>query len=278
MPVYVLDPNADDRELEQLLGYLKAYTTLTASDLIKMYIDNAIPYAALPMYTGETPPENTGEQGPSNVNDEPNYGINTAEDGTEYVEFRNKSLYAALLEYFGLDRWHGDYITPDMLKQIYTINVKVKPEYSYFYDNKGLREEFGLDCKYIEYTINGKTLDILPEKFMEGGVIEGHMENASLDIFDYFNYENGYYITKPDLSLEDKLAIYAILAWGGAIRMPVEQNPDGSYYTTMFNASPSIYLLGFLARYYDEAVYEYSDTVYMPNLQDFNVDGMPAAR
>ena len=179
------------------------------------------------------------------------------------------------------------YITPDMLAQIYSIEVNVKPEYNYLYENTSLFKEFGIEGQYLEYTINGKTLDLLPEKFMEGGVLEGHMEQASLDILDYFDYEpsymteegiigsgSGHYITKPDMSQRDKLLIYSILTWGADIRMPVEKNSDGSYYTDITQASWSIYMLGVAARYYDQSVYDYSDSVYMPNLQTFDVSGM----
>lgn len=279
VPVYILDPNASDRELFYLLGNLKTYTALSGDDLIGMYEANGIPYEDLPMFTGEnyTQDSDFGEDArpAAEAPAEPEYGIQTAADGTEYIEFKNKSLYAALLEYFKLDRWF-DYITPAMLSQIYSIEVKVRPEYNYIYDNKGLREDFGLDCKYIEYTINGKTLDILPERFIEGGVLEGHMEQASLDIYKYFDYENGYYITKPDLTIEDKLLIYDVLAWGGAVRTPVERAEDGSYYyTTFFNTSQSMYVLGFLARYYDLPAYDSADIIYMPNLAEFKVEGMP---
>ncbi|MCL2815853.1 MAG: hypothetical protein FWD23_14755, partial [Oscillospiraceae bacterium] len=193
VPIYICDPHASGRELFFLLSILEIYTELTGDELIYMYETNGIPYEELPMFTGENfaeDEENVQSTVETQKEPEPDYGVNTAEDGTKYIEFKNKSLYAALLEYFDLDRWF-DRITPDMLWQIDSIEVKVKPEYSYIYDNKGLREEFGLDCKYIEYTINGKTLGILPEKFMEGGALEGHMEQAALDIYEYFNYENG---------------------------------------------------------------------------------------
>ena len=274
VPIYVLDPYASDRELFAILGFLKTYTSLVGEDLIQMYEDYGIPYENYDLFMGESYTEEIYTDVEIGVPAVPNYGLNIADDGTEYLEFKNESLYAALIEYFGLDRWYGNYITLDMLNQINSISVKVRPEYNYFYDNVGLREEFGLDCKYIEYTINGKTLDILPEKFMEGGVLEGHMEQESLDINQYFDYESGYYITKTDLSLEDKLLIFKIIAWGGAIRMPVERNDDGSYYTTLYNASPSIYLLGFPARYYDQTEYDSTDIAYMPYLQEFNVGGM----
>ena len=286
VPVYVCDPNASARELMQLLSILKFYTYL-GSDLLQMCQDFDIPYEIPKNFVDGSyvevdengnvvvAGESTAESQPP---EPPSYGMKTAEDGTQYLEFKNKSLYAALMEYFGLDRWYGDYITSDMLKQITSLSARIRPEYSYLYDNIGLREEFGLNCQYIEYTINGKTLDILPEKFKEGGVLEGHMEMAELDINDYFDYDNGYYVTKPGLSVEDKLRIYKILAWGGAMRTPVEQNSDGSYYTTFDNASWSIYTLGFLARYYDQPkpkpdTYNseyFSDCIYMPNLPQTN--------
>ncbi|MCL1792369.1 MAG: hypothetical protein FWG34_00715 [Oscillospiraceae bacterium] len=292
LPVYVFDPHASNREIAQILGFLKTYTTLLGDELIQMYLDNGIPYADLPMLTGEDfegeDSTSVTQQHPSEVTIEPIYGLCPTEDGAKYLEFKNRSLYGALMEYFGMDRWIGDRITLDMLARINSIKIEVKPEYSYIYDNKGLREEFGLDCKYIEYTINGKTLDILPEKFMEGGVLEGHMEQAGLDINEYFDYEPGhydsdyyvagYFVTKPSLTLEEKLRVYETLAWGGAVRMPVEQNDDGSYRTNFYNASPSIYLIGFPSRYYDQSEYDAEDTQYMPNLQEFGVSGMPTSK
>ena len=274
--VYVCDPHASERELLVLLGALKINTTLLGEDLIQMYIDYDIPYKDYDLFTGESLTEEDNDEDftaqSSNEIELPNYGINITDDGTQYLVFKNESLYAALMEYFGMNRWHGDNITLDMLNQINSIDIKVKPEYNYLYDDIGLREEFNLDCKYIEYTINGKTLDILPEKFMEGGVLEGHKEMAELDINQYFDYESGYYITKTDLSLDEKLMIYKTLAWGGAVRTPVERNEVGDYYTTFYNASPSIYLLGFPARYYDKPAYDIADIIYMPNLHEINID------
>jgi|GEM_PF-6486647 len=219
--------------------------------------------------------ESSQPQGPSGIFEAPDYGINIADDGTEYLEFKNQSLYAALMEYFELDRWYGSYITPDMLSQIYSIDIKIKPEYNYIYDNIGLREEFNLDCQYIEYTINGKTLDILPEKFMEGGVIEPIFDE---NISEYFDYESGYYITKPDLGEIAKRDIYYDLAYNAAMRIPVYLNDDGSYFTSYSNGDWhiwSMYLLGFPARYYDKDEYDATDIAYMPNLTEFNVDGLP---
>ena len=236
----------------------------------------------------QSEPTGTGMlySGPSGVFEAPHYGLNTAADGTEYIEFKNKYLYAALMEYFGLDRWYN-YITPDMLKQITSININVKPEYNYLYDNIGLRDEFNLNCQYLEYTINGKTLDILPEKFIEGGVLEPALENESIDISEYFDYESGYqsesgnyisgyYIPKATLSTDDKLFIYGILAKSAAMRMAVYNNDDGSYFTVPM--SSSIFVLGLPTRYYDQHEYDVSDIAYMPNLQEFHVADMSVVK
>ena len=44
VPVYVLDPNITERELNNLLEYYQEYTDLTSDDIMQMYTDFAIPY------------------------------------------------------------------------------------------------------------------------------------------------------------------------------------------------------------------------------------------
>ena len=44
VPVYVLDPNISERELNTLLEYYQQYTNLTGDDIMQMYTDFAIPY------------------------------------------------------------------------------------------------------------------------------------------------------------------------------------------------------------------------------------------
>jgi hypothetical protein len=210
-------------------------------------------------------------QGPSGTFTPPNYGINIAPDGTEYLEFKNQSLKAAILEYFGLDWW--DYITLDMLNQIYSIDVNIKDEYNYIYDNVGLRDEFNLDCKYIEYTINGKTLDVLPEKFMEGGIIEPTFGD---NISEYFDYEPGYYITKTDLSDNVKKCLYYALADNAANRISVYIDGDGKYFTVTEN--PSMFVLGFTARYYDKDQFDATDLMYIMGAVEFNLNGITAQK
>ena len=235
--------------------------------------------------------QNSSDQPISGVFDPPNYGINPIEFdasyGTEYLEFKNISLQAAIAEYFaGTPEYFGFIpwlpITTDMLSQITSINVRRIPEYDYLYDYP--EAQMPSKGMYLEYTINGKTLDILPEFFMPD--IEMSFVQDSFDINQYFDkidtgtiFEAGglkdfpgyyHYTVKSDLSDKDgKLYLSSIFAKTALIRLAIYQDENGGYFTV---GRPDIW--GFTPRYYDQPEYDTTDIAYMPNLKDFTLDGI----
>ena len=217
------------------------------------------------------------DQSLSGIYEHPNYGINVTETdyfevpaGTVYLEFKNESLRAAIAEYFAVNDDYPEYfdfipwspVTLEMLNKITSISVRRIPEYDFVYDNSK-NHEIPLDGMYIEYTINGKTLDIVP-KFIRIDVADF--------VSDYIDNEHGllYYSPKAGLSKEDKLELYTKIAEFGFMRLAVYKD-DGSGYFTVGRPD----LLGFTARYYDKPEFDASDIAYMRNLTEFSVDGMP---
>ena len=206
--------------------------------------------------------------------------------GTEYLEFKNMSLRCAIAEYLSTLPEYSAFIpwlpiSTDMLKEITSISVRRIPAYDYIYDlpemqmpHKGM---------YLEYTINGKTLGILPEFLTPDS--EQMFENAELDINQYFDkvftgkifeatglrdfpeYYN--YIAKAGLSDNDKLFISSKFAWMGLARIAIYQDENGDYFTV---GRPDVW--GFTARYYDQPEYDATDINYMPNLKEFKLDGI----
>lgn len=237
---------------------------------------------------------NNSSQPISGVFEAPSYGLNVTEngyyglpDGTEYLEFKNESLKCAIAEYlastpeyFGIIPWQ--LITTEMLSKITSISVRRISEYDWVFDYPEAQMPY--KGMYLEYTINGKTLGILPEYYMPD--IEQFFEMNSLDINQYLDklptgimYDLGElkdfpeyysYTAKAGLSNDDKLQLLSKFAWGGLARLAVYQNDDGSYFTV---GRPDVF--GFTPRYYDRSEYDATDIAYMPNLIEFNVDGLP---
>lgn len=187
-------------------------------------------------------------------------------DGTETITFLNKSLQAAIEEYFVMALGNNDAITAKHLEEIKTMKVRLIPENDIYYD--GIFELHG--GHYIEYTINGVTLGLLPAYYSTDTLGLGLPCDILLEDGLYTPVEEDgisyYKLNNVDLTTQSEyFTKLAQATAGSSLLLDVINDEDGGFITEF--GSDSAWSTGICARYLDTPVFQTQDMKYFPNLE-----------
>ena len=210
--------------------------------------------------------------------EEYSYAVPT--DGSVISIPKNQSLDFAIREYFVMQNW--DYaknpLTSKHLDKITSIKAETDEALTEMLREAGVIEVFD-NCRYIRYTINGVTLDIIPRylaKMDYNGLWQGQ-EGWNLDVSELikasytFDEALGCYVLNEDITDEDKMTIFKAVSTTSLVKVALVDKTDDGVYLTQFGGSSKIG--GTPARYLDSvSTFDEADKALFANLTEWEIN------
>ncbi|MBQ8510316.1 MAG: M56 family metallopeptidase [Clostridia bacterium] len=214
----------------------------------------------------------------SAITDPMEYTFAIPTDGSTVTIPKNNSLDAAIREYFVMQNWaYEKYpLTSKHMEQITSIKAETDKELTALLKEAGAISAFD-NCRYICYTINGYTLDIIPHYLQEidySGLwqsLEGTAPAASALVKKSYTWSEEYacYILNDDVSSEDKFTLFKAFAENALMKVALVGKSEGGAYLTQFMTG-SARVGGIPARYLDGTdTFDETDKALFPNLEEW---------
>lgn len=134
-------------------------------------------------------------------------------------------------------------------------------------------------CRYIRYTINDYTLDVIPTYYPKddydclfGGVIGDEALLGLIEASYAYSEEYGCYVLRDDVSEEDKLTIFRGFVSTEMNKVAIVGKTESGDYLTQFMARSS-HVTGIIPRFLDTAeAFDESDKELFPNLTEWDIE------
>ena len=226
------------------------------------------------------PPVTTAPEYDQYICEREEYTYAVPTDGSVISIPKNQSLDFAIREYFVMQNWNYEKnpLTSKHLDKITSIKAETDEALTEMLREAGVIEVFD-NCRYIRYTINGVTLDIIPRYLAEidyNGLWQGQ-ESRNLDVSELikasytFDEALDCYVLNEDITDEDKMTIFKAVSTTSLVKVALVDKTDDGVYLTQFGGSSKIG--GTPARYLDSvSTFDEADKALFANLTEWEIN------
>lgn len=207
------------------------------------------------------------------------YSYAVPTDGSTVTIPVNASLEGALREYFVMESWTFEKLplTSRHMEKITSIKAEIDDELTAILHEYA--EEALDSCRYIRYTINDYTLDVIPTYYPKsdydclfGGVVGDEALLGLIEDSYEYSEEYGCYVLRDDVSEEDKLTIFRGIVSNEMNKVAIVGKTESGDYLTQFMARSS-HVTGIIPRFLDTAeAFDESDKELFQNLTEWDIE------